>query len=247
GFSRVAPENTIPAFKAAMDCGADYIELDVQLTADDQLVVIHDDKLDRTTNGRGLVINRTYEQIKELSAGSWFGSDGEFNDAEIPLFRDVLELVGKDIMLNIEIKKSGDPKKTAEKAVELIEEYGIVNSCYVTSFSYPALKKVKQLNSKIKTAFIANLATATSYAQLPYIDAVSMNYLFVNQSVVNSAHHHGKRIFVWTVDRQSEMQKMIALGVDNIITDRPDKALEIVNSKKVGDTVLTVLKYIFGS
>ena len=247
GFSKVAPENTMPAFQAAIDCGADYIELDIQLTADEQLVVIHDDKLDRTTNGKGLVEKRTYEQLKKLSAGSWFSEDGEFDDVEIPLFSDVLELTGNDIMLNIEIKKSGDPKKTAEKAVELIEEYGIVNSCYVTSFSYPALKKVKQLNPKIKTAFIANLATATSYAQLPYIDAVSMNYLFVNQSVVNSAHHHGKRIFVWTVDRQSEMQKMMALGVDNIITDRPDKALDIVNSKKVGDTVLTALKYIFGS
>ena len=247
GFSKVAPENTMPAFQAAMDCGADYIELDLQLTSDGQLVVIHDDKLDRTTNGKGLVERYTYEQLKTLSAGSWFSNDGEFDDVEIPLFSEVLELTGKDIMLNIEIKKSGDPKKTAEKAVELIEEYGIVNSCYVTSFSYPALKKVKQLNPKIKTAFIANLATATSYAQLPYIDAVSMNYLFVNQSVVNSAHHHGKRIFVWTVDRQSEMQKMMALGVDNIITDRPDKALEIVNSKKVGDTVLTALKFIFGS
>ena len=247
GFSKVAPENTMPAFQAAMDCGADYIELDLQLTSDGQLVVIHDDKLDRTTNGKGLVERYTYEQLKTLSAGSWFSKDGEFDDVEIPLFSEVLELTGKDIMLNIEIKKSGDPKKTAEKAVELIEEYGIVNSCYVTSFSYPALKKVKQLNPKIQTAFIANLATATSYAQLPYIDAVSMNYLFVNQSVVNSAHHHGKRIFVWTVDRQSEMQKMMALGVDNIITDRPDKALEIVNSKKVGDTVLTALKFIFGS
>ena len=247
GFSKVAPENTMPAFEAAMECGADYIELDVQLTSDGQLVVIHDDKLDRTTDGKGLVSRRTYDELQTLSAGSWFGKDGEFDDVKIPLFSDVLELVGDDIMLNIEIKKSGDPKKTAEKTVELIEEYGIVNSCYVTSFSYPALKKVKQLNSKIKTAFIANLATATSYAQLPYIDAVSMNYLFVNQAVVNSAHHHGKRIFVWTVDRQSEMQKMMALGVDNIITDRPDKALEIVNSRKVGDTVLTALKYIFGS
>lgn len=247
GFSKAAPENTLPAFQAAIDCGADYIELDIQLTADDRLVVIHDDKLDRTTNGKGLVEKRTYEQLRTLSAGSWFSEDGEFDDVGIPLLSEVLELAGNDIMLNIEIKKSGDPKKTAEKAVELIEEYGIVNSCYVTSFSYPALKKVKQLNPKIKTAFIANLATATSYAQLPYIDAVSMNYLFVNQSVVNSAHHHGKRIFVWTVDRQSEMQKMMALGVDNIITDRPDKALDIVNSKKVGDTVLTALKYIFGS
>ncbi|MBR5682542.1 MAG: glycerophosphoryl diester phosphodiesterase membrane domain-containing protein [Ruminococcus sp.] len=247
GFSKVAPENTLPAFKSAMDCGADYIELDIQLTADDRLVVIHDDKLDRTTNGTGMVEKYTYDQLRTLSAGSWFGKDGEFDDVEIPLFSDVLELVGDDIMLNIEIKRSGDPKKTAEKAVELIEEYGIVNSCYITSFSYPALKKVKQLNPKIKTGFIANLATATSFAQLPYIDAVSMNYLFVNQAVVNSAHHHGKRIFVWTVNRQSEMQKMMALGVDNIITDRPDKALEIVNSKKVGDTVLTALKFIFGS
>ena len=247
GFSKVAPENTMPAFKAAMDSGADYIELDVQLTKDDQLVVFHDDKLDRTTDGKGLLSRYTYEELQQFSAGSWFSKDGEFDDVRIPLFREVLDLVGKDIMLNIEIKRSGDPKHTAEKVVELIEEYGIVNSCYVTSFSYPALKKVKQLNPRIKTAFIANLATATSYAQLPYIDGVSMNYLFVNQSVVNSAHHNGKRIFVWTVNRQSEMQKMMALGVDNIITDRPDSAQEVVNSKKVGDTVLTVLKYIFGS
>lgn len=247
GFSRKAPENTMPAFQAAVDSGADYIELDVQLTADDQLVVFHDEKIDRTTDGKGLLKNYTYEQLQQFSAGSWFGKDGEFDDVKIPLLTEVLDLVGDDIMLNIEIKHSGEPKKTAEHVVELIEEYDIVNSCYVTSFSYPALKKVKQLNPKIKTGFIANLATATSYAQLPYIDAVSMNYLFLNQSVVNSAHHNGKRIFVWTVDRQKEVQQMMALGVDNIITNRPDKALEVVNSKKVGDTVLTLLKYIFGS
>ncbi|WP_028517922.1 glycerophosphodiester phosphodiesterase family protein [Ruminococcus flavefaciens] len=247
GFSRIAPENTIPAFQAAVDCGADYIELDVQLTADDQLVVFHDDRIDRTTDGKGMLKNYTYEQLQQFSAGSWFSKDGEFDDVKIPLLTEVLDLVSDDIMLNIEIKRSGDPKKTAEHVVRLIEEYGIVNSCYITSFSYPALKKVKQLNSKIKTGFIANLSTATSYSRLPYIDAVSMNYLFVNQSVVNSAHHNGKRIFVWTVDRQKDVQQMMALGVDNIITNRPDKALEVVDSKKVGDTVLTVLKYIFGS
>ncbi|WP_295067418.1 glycerophosphodiester phosphodiesterase family protein [Ruminococcus sp.] len=247
GFSHVAPENTLPAFQAAIDSGADYIELDVQLTADDQLVVFHDELLDRTTNGHGMLKNFTYEQIQQLSAGSWFGKDGEFDDVKIPLFTEVLDLVGNDIMLNIEIKRSGEPKKTAERVVELVKEYGIANSCYITSFSYDALKKVKQLDPKIKTGYIANLSTATSYSRLPYIDAVSMNYLFVNQSVVNSAHHNGKRIFVWTVDRQSEVQRMMALGVDNIITNRPDKVLEVVDSKKVGDTVLTVLKYIFGS
>lgn len=246
GFSHKAPENTLPAFQAAIDCGADYIELDVQLTADDQLVVFHDESLERTTNGKGKLSDYTYEQLQELSAGSWFGKNGEFDDVRIPLFTEVLDLVGRNALLNIEIKRSGDPKKTAERVVELIEQYGIVNTCYITSFSYPALKKVKQLDPKIKTGFIANLFTATSYAQLPYIDAVSMNYLFVNQSVVNSVHRNGKRIFVWTVDRQRDVQKMLALGVDNIITNRPDKALEIVDSKKVGDTILTALKYIFG-
>lgn len=247
GFSHVAPENTMPAFQAAIDSGADYIELDVQLTADEQLVVFHDDRIDRTTNGKGMLKNYTYEQLQQFSAGSWFGKDGEFDDVKIPLLTEVLDLVGNDIMLNIEIKRSGEPKKTAERVVELVKEYGIANSCYITSFSYDALKKVKQLDPKIKTGYIANLSTATSYSRLPYIDAVSMNYLFVNQSVVNSAHHNGKRIFVWTVDRQSEVQRMMALGVDNIITNRPDKVLEVVDSKKVGDTVLTVLKYIFGS
>ena len=247
GFSHVAPENTMPAFQAAIDSGADYIELDVQLTADDQLVVFHDDRIDRTTNGKGMLKNYTYEQLQQFSAGSWFSKDGEFDDVKIPLLTEVLDLVGNDIMLNIEIKRSGEPKKTAERVVELVKEYDIANSCYITSFSYDALKKVKQLDPKIKTGYIANLSTATSYSRLPYIDAVSMNYLFVNQSVVNSAHHNGKRIFVWTVDRQSEVQRMMALGVDNIITNRPDKVLEVVDSKKVGDTVLTVLKYIFGS
>ena len=247
GFSRIAPENTMPAFQAALDSGADYIELDVQLTRDGQLVVFHDDTIERTTNGRGVLTNYTYKQLQTFSAGAWFGKDEEFKDVKIPLFDDVLELVGRDILLNIEIKRSGNVNETAEKVVELIEAHGIVDSCYVTSFSYPALKKVKQLNPKIKTALIANLAAATSYSHLPYIDAVSMNYLFVNQSTVNSAHHNGKRIFVWTVDRQSEMQKMMALGVDNIITNRPDKALEVVDSKKVGDSVLKVLKYIFGN
>ena len=247
GFSRVAPENTMPAFQAALDSGADYIELDVQLTRDGQLVVFHDDTIERTTNGRGVLTNYTYEQLQAFSAGAWFGKDGEFSDVKIPLFDEVLDLVGRDILLNIEIKRSGNVNATAEKVVELIEAHGIEDSCYVTSFSYPALKKVKKLNPKIKTGLIANLATATSYSHLPYIDAVSMNYLFVNQSVVNSAHHNGKRIFVWTVDRQSEMQKMMALGVDNIITNRPDKALEVVDSKKVGDSVLTALKYIFGN
>ncbi|MDE6091834.1 MAG: hypothetical protein K2G14_01905, partial [Ruminococcus sp.] len=150
-------------------------------------------------------------------------------------------------MFNIEIKNHGNVAKTAEKTVEVVEEYHKEKSCYITSFSYSALKTVKKLNPKIKTGLIANVASSTSFSQLKYIDAVSLNYIFVNQSIVNMAHQNGKRVFVWTVDRPSDIQHMIAMGVDNIITNRPDRACEMVDSNSVGDTILTILEKIFGS
>lgn len=245
GASYSAPENTKYAFEKAISSGADYIELDVQLTKDDQLVVFHDKVLDRTTDGSGKLTNYTYAELQELSAGEWFGK--EYKDAKIMLLSDVLKLVGHKVLLNIEIKNIGNVDLIAEKTVELIKEYDILDSCYVTSFSYNALTKVKEIEPKIKIALIANLATSTANSELPDIDAVSMNYIFVNQGVVNTVHQNGKKIFVWTVDREEDIRSMLALGVDNIITNRPDKAKEIVDSKKVGDTILHILEMIFSS
>lgn len=247
GASKKAPENTLYAFEAAMESGADYIELDVQLTSDGQLVVFHDEKLDRTTDGTGKLCDHTYAELQQLSAGSWFSKTGEFDDAKIPLLTEVLDLTGDEIMLNIEIKDHGDTMAAAEKTVDIIHEYGIEDSCYVTSFSYAVVKKVKKLDPDIKTGLIANLATTTAFTQLKYIDALSMNHILVNATVVNNAHQNGKRIFVWTVDNTSEMQNMMALGVDNIITNRPDKATEVVYSKSLGEKILTILKTIFGT
>lgn len=247
GYSAVAPENTLPAFEEAVEVGADYIELDVQLTADGQLVVFHDKTIERTTDGTGELSEMTYSELQKLSAGKWFSSDGRFDDVKISLLSEVLEAVGDDILLNIEIKNHGDVKKTAEMTAAAIEEYGIERTCYVTSFSYTALKTIKKINPKIKTGLIANIATSTSFSQLRYIDAVSLNYIFVNSSIVNMAHQNGKRVFVWTVDRKSDIQHMIAMGVDNIITNRPDRAYEIVTSDSISDTILTILENIFGS
>ena len=247
GASKAAPENTMPAFEAAIESGADYIELDVQLTKDGELVVFHDDNIKRTTDGVGVLTEKTYAELQRYSAGSWFSDDGTYDDVRIPKLSEVLDLVGHDIMLNIEIKSHGNVEATAEKVVELVEEYDLTTSCYVTSFSYQALKKVKELQPKIKTALIANIAPSTVYSQMKFIDAVSMNYLFVNSSVVNYAHYSGKKVFVWTVDRSGEMKKMMALGVDNIITNRPEKCLEVVDSDSIGDTVLNVLNSAFGS
>lgn len=245
GFSKAAPENTLYAFEAALDSGADYIELDVQLTADNELVVFHDKKLDRATDSSGVLGTWTYDQLCEVNAAGKFAGHEEYGDARIPLLSEVFELMGNEILYNIEIKDYGNNDLAVEKTVELIHEYDLESSCYVTSFSYNVLKKVKKLDPQIKTGLIANAATTAAFAQLRYIDALSMNHLLVNSTVVNNAHQNGKRIFVWTVDSTAEMQEMMALGVDNIITNRPDKAAELIYSKSVGRKIITIIKAIF--
>lgn len=244
GFSAIAPENTMYAFREAVDIGSDYIELDVQLSADGEVVVIHDSKVDRTTNGKGKVRDMTYTELLGLTAAYKYSGHEVYFDAKIPLLSEVLEEVGDDILLNIEVKDTGDAALTAEKTVELVREYGLESTCYITSFSYNILKKVKQLEPKIKTGLIANTA-AMAFTRGENIDAISINYLLASPSVVNMAHQNGKRVFVWTVDREEDMKKMIALGVDNIITNRPDKAAKLVYSRNIGSWVLNLLETIF--
>lgn len=246
GFSYAAPENTSYAFEAAIDADADYIELDVQQSADGQLVVFHDSLLDRTTDGTGAVASFTYEELSKLSCGSWF-KKGDFSDARILLLSEALELYGDDILLNIEIKNEGDVLSAATKTAQLIMEYKLTDSCYVTSFSYQALKEVKDICPEIKTGIISNSAAAAVYSQLLDIDAVSLNYNFVNQHIISTAHKNGKKVFVWTVNGSEDIERMISLGADNIITDRPDIATEVVYSYGIGDFVLSVLKRVFGT
>lgn len=247
GFSAVAPENTSYAFEKAISIGADYIEFDVQQTADGQLVVFHDRNISRTTNGVGELSSYTYDELLKFSNGSWFDSSGTYDDSRILLLSETLELIGRDALLNIEIKDFGDTSDTAVKIVELIEEYNLTNSCYITSFDYSALKTVKKTNPKIKTGLITNAASAAVYSKLKYIDAISLNYLFINRNVVSAAHKNGKKVFAWTVNRTSDMQQLLALGVDNIITDRPDKAAEMIYSYSGSDAVLNILRQIFGT
>ncbi|MBQ9957228.1 MAG: glycerophosphoryl diester phosphodiesterase membrane domain-containing protein [Ruminococcus sp.] len=246
GFSDIAPENTIYAFQSAVDAGADYIELDVQQSADGQLVVIHDKTLDRTTNGTGAVSSYTYEELSKLDCNDKFDADS-FPESRIMLLSEVLAFADNDILLNIEIKKTGEEIDTARKTAELVMEYGLEDSCYVTSFSYYALRAVKKACPEIKTGIISSSATATVYSALTDIDAVSLNYSFVNKSIVNTAHKNGKTVFVWTVNSEEDIERMVSVGADNIITDRPDMAIETVYSYGMADIFLVMLERIFSA
>lgn len=242
GSSIIAPENTISAFKQAVDDMADYAELDVHLTRDGKVVVIHDVSLKRTTGLKENVFDITYNTIQDLDAGSWFGE--QFVNERIPTLEDVLLVVGNDIKLNIEIKYNKNEGELTEKVVELIEEYDFVNNCVVTSSDYMILKQVKSLNEDIRTGYVISAAYG-GYYNMSDVDIISINQNLVNKSVIDAIHNNGKEIYVWTVNNPSRMKSLADMGVDNIITDDPVRAREVVYSRYTIREISYILEYVF--
>lgn len=241
GLSADAPENTLYAFSDAISAGADFIELDVQQTRDGVLVVMHDSNLKRTTGVNKDIWDVDYADIQNLDAGSWF--DPAYANARIPTLEETLQFVDKRAKLNIEIKPTKHGSDTLEQDVaELITQYQYTDACYVTSFSYGSLKKVKEANPEIRTGYLMSVAYGQFYS-LKYADAFSLNKVFVTSQVVNAAHQQGKQIFAWTVNGMSEVRSLCNLHVDSIITDDPVMVQNVISRDSTGETLRSVLDY----
>lgn len=241
GLSADAPENTLYAFSDAISVGADFIELDVQQTKDGVLVVMHDSNLKRTTGVNKDIWDVDYADIQNLDAGSWF--DPAYANARIPTLEETLQFVDKRAKLNIEIKPTKHGSDTLEQDVaELITRYQYTDACYVTSFSYGSLKKVKEANPEIRTGYLMSVAYGQFYS-LKYADAFSLNKVFVTSQVVNAAHQQGKQIFAWTVNSMSEVRSLCNLHVDSIITDDPVMVQNVISRDSTGETLRSVLDY----
>lgn len=241
GLSADAPENTLYAFSDAISVGADFIELDVQQTREGVLVVMHDSNLKRTTGVNKDIWDVDYADIQNLDAGSWF--DPAYANARIPTLEETLQFVDKRARLNIEIKPTKHGSDTLEQDVaELITQYQYTDACYVTSFSYSSLKKVKEVNPEIRTGYLMSVAYGQFYS-LKYADAFSLNKVFVTSQVVNAAHQQGKQIFAWTVNSMSEVRSLCNLHVDSIITDDPVMVQNVISRDSTGETLRSVLDY----
>lgn len=241
GLSADAPENTLYAFSDAISVGVDFIELDVQQTRDGVLVVMHDSNLKRTTGVNKDIWDVDYADIQNLDAGSWF--DPAYANARIPTLEETLQFVDKRAKLNIEIKPTKHGSDTLEQDVaELITRYQYTDACYVTSFSYGSLKKVKEVNPEIRTGYLMSVAYGQFYS-LKYADAFSLNKVFVTSQVVNAAHQQGKQIFAWTVNSMSEVRSLCNLHVDSIITDDPVMVQNVISRDSTGETLRSVLDY----
>jgi len=232
GFSIRAPENTLSAFILAADCGADAIELDVKLSRDGRVVVIHDQTVDRTTDGSGDVGTFSLEGIKELQITSSFGEN--FPGEKIPTLEEVFETVGSRIHLNIELtnyKTPGDD--LVPKVCSLITEYNVQDKVLLSSFFPANLKKAHKFLPDIPCGLLAwkgwmGLPTRIwGWRNLTYFSCHPY-YSDVDTDLIISLHEAQKRIFVWTVNEKIMLEQLIHMGIDGIFTDDPDAFLEVV-------------------
>lgn len=228
GSSKDAPGNTLEAIDIAIENGADYAEIDVQETKDGEIVLLHDKSLSRTTGLNKNVWEVTLEEIKQLDAGSWF--DKKFKGVKIPTLEEVIDHCEGKIKLNIEIKTNGHEKNLIHKVVDLIKEKGIRSSCVVTSLDYDAIQTVESIEPKIKTGYI--MFVAMGGLEALNLDFYSVEETNVTESFVTSAHMIGREVHVWTINEEEDMDKVINLGVDNIITDNDKILREKLNKLK---------------
>lgn len=235
GASFYYPENTMAAFKGAVAMNAEMIELDVMLSRDGVPVVFHDEKLRAHTNGRGFVKYHTLKELQQLDAGSWY--DKCFADQRIPTLEEVLDFASGTIALNLEIKKEAVTDRreegVAEKCLELARKYDMEAHILFSSFDYRAIRHLREMDAEISVALLYN--PRQSKRKLPHelieeyeADAFNCSYWQFNRKRVASLRKHAIPSFVYTVDTESRMRKLIAAGVNGIFTNRPDLLRQVV-------------------
>ncbi|MBB4800464.1 glycerophosphoryl diester phosphodiesterase [Flavobacterium nitrogenifigens] len=217
GAKAYEPENTLQAFQKALDLNSDGIELDVHLSADGHIIVIHDETIDRTTNGKGEVNTFTLAELKS------FLIDGKY---QIPTLNEIFDLVDKKCLINIELKGLG----TAPKVVALIEEYiAVKNWKYedfiISSFDWNMLEETSKLNPKIPIGILTeeDIETALAFAEKIKAKAIHPDFQLLNAENVSEMQKKGFLVLPWTVNSEEDIQKVKSYKVNGIISDNPDK------------------------
>lgn len=218
GLSGLAPENTLAAFSKATETKSEWVELDVHLTADGEVVVMHDSTVDRTTDGTGAISDLTLAQIRALDAGSWFGP--AFAGERVPLLAEVVDLLGSRLRINVEIKSAADPASAA-KVVDILRNGGVLEQSQISSFGLEAVLEVRKYWSDPVLALItgnpADLQTTIDH-RLQYFNIEKTH---VDGALLDRAHAAGIGCNVWIVDDADTWRHYAALGADIMTSNQP--------------------------
>jgi len=236
GASGHAPENTMAAFRRAVELGATFIETDLQLSRDARVVAIHDFTLDRTTNGKGQVHVQTLEQIRALDAGAWFGDHGAepFSGERVPTLDEILDFAKEhDIIFYLEIK-SGPAWGIEHAVVATLRDQNASARVVILSFDPATLDSVHRLDSTMMTGFLCehpsnDLVERTVRAGARQLVARGD---LITANIVEKAHHAGLQVVAWTINEPEQMRRLIATGIDGIITDYPDCLFKVLREER---------------
>lgn len=234
GARAYAPMNTLPSFELALEQGADGVELDVQLTKDGKLVVIHDFTVDGTTDGKGAVKDLTFDEIRSLDAGIRFHE--RFRGTRIPTLGEVFALMGGKALVNVEIKapfqRGTDPEFTdgVEKAVaDCVLDAGMEKRVIISSFNPLTLKRFRKILPSVPIAFLyaadVPFDTTALMADIPH-EAYHPHFKLAARETIAAEHEKGRAVNVWTVNEPEDAKRLAGDGVDGLITDKPDLILE---------------------
>ncbi|WP_338506518.1 glycerophosphodiester phosphodiesterase [Turicibacter sp. KK003] len=239
GASGDYPENTLLAFKEGIKRGGNGIELDVHKTKDSELVVIHDEDVERTMQSKGLIKDLTLAEIRQLKCKKALFANHE--ECRIPTLDEVLKLVkDQEIVVNIELKTDVISYSGIEEdVIKLIQHYGIKNKTLISSFNPQSLKKCKEIDSTIKTGFLyyQPMEQIIEYAKTLRVDAIHPHLKLVTKDLIEKAHQNQLDVNVYTVNSPIHMRELIRAEVDGIFTDYPSLLNEIIEENKLKSLV----------
>ena len=242
GASRFYPENTMAAFVGAVEAGADWVELDIHKSRDDQVFVMHDRNFKRTTGVNANAWELAYDEISSLDAGSFFSP--VYEGERIPLLSDVIRYAKEaGVRLNIELKPSLEEEGLEKLLVDILHEEDFVSRCVVTSQQYDSLRKIKELDEGITTVYVMAFAYG-NINRLNYADNFSVRYSSITDDLVSRVHNAGGQIYAWTVNGRDAIDLMTEKQVDNIITDNVVLARRCLNTRITSDALNDYIQFL---
>ncbi|MGN0443478.1 MAG: glycerophosphodiester phosphodiesterase [Acutalibacteraceae bacterium] len=231
GFSGNYPENTMLAFRKAVEIGADGIELDVHFTKDKEIVICHDEKIDRTSNGTGYIKDYTYEELCQFD---FYGNfEGQFEFQKIPTLREYLELVApvEGFMTNIELKTGVFEYIGIEKAViDMLYEFGVKDRTILSSFNHYTILRCRKIDPSIKTGFLSEswIIDMWDYAKQNCVECIHPHYAFLTAENFAKIRKAGVEVNTWTVNEYEDIKRLSEMGVDILIGNYPDRMIEVL-------------------
>lgn len=250
GASGHAPEHTLAAYELGEIMKSDYIEIDLQMTKDGELIAMHDETIERTTDGTGSIKEYTLEELKSFDAGSWFNeaypdkAKPEFMGLEVPTLREVIDRFGVEANFFIETKSPEVYPGLEEKLVEILYEYNLVGEhqesgkVIIQSFSAESLKKIRQLDNSIPLVQLLSyyapaVITNDEVTKIKeYASGIGMHFTAINPGYVKKVRDSGLLIYPYTVNEKEDMEMLLSWGVTGMFTNYPDRLQEVILKRK---------------